>query len=375
MMSYSVLVCHFTRTIEPQATRTVSALPLSVGVFRFSVTVCSDPFCNLQFLKLRSGCESQSSFIPFAMSGTEDLDEALLRLESELDVVEAENAQLKEDAATALTKSAVTTESVVVAAESTVAAAPLPAWQQTLLERDLQQQRSAAAIRTEVRVLSAQQQYAEGANGSFSTAKPDVGNTGKQAPAPPQGKWEWNGTRWEWKTAKASSSSSVPVANGSQLAGPHLPETMAASIGPALPGASASGNARIGPKRPVKRMAAGEVWVDETLNEWPENDFRLFIGDLAPDASEQELSDAFAKYKSFNMVRIVKDKKSGKCRGYGFVSFARPEDMASCMKEMNGKYVGSRPLNLRKSNWQKRNLSGKRKKELKLFRTIAKHEK
>jgi hypothetical protein len=29
------------------------------------------------------------------------------------------------------------------------------------------------------------------------------------------------------------------------------------------------------------RKAAGKAWVDPTLSEWPENDFRLFVGDLA----------------------------------------------------------------------------------------------
>ncbi len=28
------------------------------------------------------------------------------------------------------------------------------------------------------------------------------------------------------------------------------------------------------------RTGAGETWVDPTLNEWPENDYRLFVGDL-----------------------------------------------------------------------------------------------
>ena len=34
-------------------------------------------------------------------------------------------------------------------------------------------------------------------------------------------------------------------------------------------------------KKPAVRAAAGEVWVDESLAEWPDNDYRLFVGDLA----------------------------------------------------------------------------------------------
>ncbi|PWA88431.1 RNA-binding protein 42 [Artemisia annua] len=51
---------------------------------------------------------------------------------------------------------------------------------------------------------------------------------------------------------------------------------------------------------------------------------------------------------------VVRDKRTGKTKGYGFVSFANPTDLAGALKEMNGKYVGNRPIKLRKSNWKER---------------------
>jgi hypothetical protein len=61
------------------------------------------------------------------------------------------------------------------------------------------------------------------------------------------------------------------------------------------------------PSAPVKlrtdktfvRKAADEVWVDETLKEWPENDYRIFVGDLAKDVSTEMLTKHFQPYKSF----------------------------------------------------------------------------
>lgn len=53
-------------------------------------------------------------------------------------------------------------------------------------------------------------------------------------------------------------------------------------------------------------------------------------------------------------VEVVRDKRTGKTKGYGFVSFASPSDLATALKEMNGKYVGNRPIKLRKSNWKER---------------------
>lgn len=122
----------------------------------------------------------------------------------------------------------------------------------------------------------------------------------------------------------------------------------------------------------VKRTAAGKVWHDATMEEWPEDDHRLFVGDLGTDATDATLTTAFSKYTSFNMARVVKDKRTSVCRGYGFVSFGNAADMLSAIKEMNGKYVGSRPVKLRRSNWKKRSLTKDKWKRVHALRSISK---
>ncbi|XP_006648847.1 RNA-binding protein 42-like [Oryza brachyantha] len=107
-------------------------------------------------------------------------------------------------------------------------------------------------------------------------------------------------------------------------------------------------------KNAVPRKAAGQSWEDPTLADWPENDFRLFCGDLGNEVNDDVLTKAFSKYPSFNMARVIRDKWTGKTKGYGFVSFANASDLAAALKEMNGKYVGNRPIKLRKSTWKTR---------------------
>ncbi|KAF6150922.1 hypothetical protein GIB67_026843 [Kingdonia uniflora] len=107
-------------------------------------------------------------------------------------------------------------------------------------------------------------------------------------------------------------------------------------------------------KKAIPRKAAGQTWEDSTLAEWPENDYRLFCGDLGNEVNDEVLSKAFSRFPTFNMARVVRDKRTGKTRGYGFVSFANPLDLAAALKEMNGKYVGNRPIKLRKSSWRER---------------------
>jgi hypothetical protein len=170
--------------------------------------------------------------------------------------------------------------------------------------------------------------------------------------------------------------------------------------------AHASGGAAAdGARASVKRAAAGVEWEDTTLADWPDNDFRLFVGNLgarcvaAPtaanaarfaqprlrrpqlttvcslppsvaarcvrppagnDATDALLVQAFSKYPSFQRARAVRDKRYNKPAGYGFVSFKEPWDMTAAMREMENKYVGSRPIKLKKSNWKVRRAAGAR---------------
>ncbi|KAG2646647.1 hypothetical protein PVAP13_2KG525000 [Panicum virgatum] len=147
-----------------------------------------------------------------------------------------------------------------------------------------------------------------------------------------------------------------------------LDPAASASARPADPSAS---------KKPIPRRAAGQSWEDPTLTDWPENDYRLFCGDLGNEVNDDVLSKAFSRFPSFNMATtssypkklireflydnqgkkrysVVRDKRTGKTKGYGFVSFSNPTDLAAAIKEMNGKYVGNRPIKLRKSNWKER---------------------
>ncbi|KAJ4969333.1 hypothetical protein NE237_016034 [Protea cynaroides] len=107
-------------------------------------------------------------------------------------------------------------------------------------------------------------------------------------------------------------------------------------------------------KKAIPRKAAGQTWEDPTLADWPENDFRLFCGNLGNEVNDEVLSKAFSRFPSFNMARVVRDKRTGKTRGFGFVSFANSSGLAAAVKEMNGKYVGNRPVKLCKSTWKER---------------------
>eukprot|EP01103_Thecamoeba_quadrilineata_P017745 TRINITY_DN643_c0_g1_i1.p1 TRINITY_DN643_c0_g1~~TRINITY_DN643_c0_g1_i1.p1 ORF type:complete len:223 (+),score=50.53 TRINITY_DN643_c0_g1_i1:29-670(+) len=108
-------------------------------------------------------------------------------------------------------------------------------------------------------------------------------------------------------------------------------------------------------KKKFFRKAAGQAWEDATLQEWDEDDFRIFVGDLGNEVNDEMLKNAFMKYPSFQKAKVLRDKRTGKTKGFAFVSFSEPLDFAKALREMNGKYIGNRPVKLRKSKWKERN--------------------
>lgn len=110
-----------------------------------------------------------------------------------------------------------------------------------------------------------------------------------------------------------------------------------------------------GEKVPMLRTAAGKKWVDNKLAEFdPESNFCIFVGDLGNECTDEHLIAAFSRYPSFQRARVVIDQLTQKNKGYGFVAFKNAEDYLAAMREMNGKYVGNRPVKLRKGTWEKR---------------------
>ena len=120
-------------------------------------------------------------------------------------------------------------------------------------------------------------------------------------------------------------------------------------------------------KKVMKRTAAGSSWVDPTLAEFPPNDFRLFIGNLAKDTQVHQLEQFFkADYPSFAMAKICYNKHDSKSKGYGFVSMLDPMDAARAVREKDQKWLGSRPIKVRMSDWKDRDAKTVKKRNQKM---------
>ena len=61
----------------------------------------------------------------------------------------------------------------------------------------------------------------------------------------------------------------------------------------------------------------------------------IFVGNLAPDVSDQELEDAFAKFGKVKTTKIIRDLFSQQSKGFGFVEMMNNTEAASAMQELN----------------------------------------
>jgi RNA recognition motif-containing protein len=78
------------------------------------------------------------------------------------------------------------------------------------------------------------------------------------------------------------------------------------------------------------------------------------VGNLAGEVTDESLLKAFSKYPSVQKARVVRDKRTTKSKGYGFVSFSDGDEYFAAGRDMQGKYIGSHPVLLKRSNTEVR---------------------
>lgn len=116
------------------------------------------------------------------------------------------------------------------------------------------------------------------------------------------------------------------------------------------PAAAAADNKATNPEKKVTvvRKGGGQVWEDNTLLEWDPTQFRIMVGNLAGEVTDDSLAKAFAQY-GVSKARVIRDKRTTKSKGFGFVSFTDGEQGFKAAREMVGKYIGSHPVTIQRS--------------------------
>ena len=77
---------------------------------------------------------------------------------------------------------------------------------------------------------------------------------------------------------------------------------------------------------------------------------RLYIGNLPKEeVDRQELQAVFAEAGDTVTTKVIKDRKTGKCRGFGFVTVNDDEQADQIIEKFNGRLFKDTPLKIEKA--------------------------
>ena len=71
---------------------------------------------------------------------------------------------------------------------------------------------------------------------------------------------------------------------------------------------------------------------------------KLYVGNLSWSIDDRALKELFASYGEITEAVLIKDKFSGRSKGFGFVTFTNDEDAKKAIAEMHEKETEGRPL-------------------------------
>ncbi|RME79872.1 MAG: RNA-binding protein [Methanobacteriota archaeon] len=71
---------------------------------------------------------------------------------------------------------------------------------------------------------------------------------------------------------------------------------------------------------------------------------KVYVGNLPWSTKEDELRELFSSYGDIEEVVVIRDRMTGRSKGFGFVTFANDEDADKAISEMDGKEVGGRNI-------------------------------
>jgi hypothetical protein len=72
----------------------------------------------------------------------------------------------------------------------------------------------------------------------------------------------------------------------------------------------------------------------------------IYVGNLTPDTTEDELRQAFESFGEIASVKIIRDSASGESRGFGFVEMPSEDQAKAAITEMNGKELKGNQLSV-----------------------------
>ena len=72
----------------------------------------------------------------------------------------------------------------------------------------------------------------------------------------------------------------------------------------------------------------------------------IYVGNLSFDATEDDIQNAFAQYGEVASVNIIKDRETGRSRGFCFVEMPNAEEGKAAIDGLNLQRIAGRAVNV-----------------------------
>jgi RNA recognition motif-containing protein len=70
----------------------------------------------------------------------------------------------------------------------------------------------------------------------------------------------------------------------------------------------------------------------------------IYVGNLTYGTDNAELESLFSQYGEVSEAQVIKDRETGRSRGFGFVEMGSSEAAKKAIAELNGRDVNGRQL-------------------------------
>jgi len=72
----------------------------------------------------------------------------------------------------------------------------------------------------------------------------------------------------------------------------------------------------------------------------------IYVGNLSYEATDDDLREAFSAFGQVASANIIKDRDTGRSRGFGFVEMPNQQEAQAAIAGLNGKDLKGRALNI-----------------------------
>ncbi len=74
--------------------------------------------------------------------------------------------------------------------------------------------------------------------------------------------------------------------------------------------------------------------------------YKLFVGGLPFSTTDEELNEMFAAHGTVASATVVKDRDSGRSKGFGFVEYENDDEGKAAEAALNGSELGGRTISV-----------------------------